>query len=295
MNKSAEPTAGGIAMVTPSYAGDFDRCRLLCDTIDRFVTGMDRHYILVEQRDVARFRQLETPRRIVVDERDILPSWLHAVSDPISRRRLWLGWGVKPLRGWHVQQLRRIAIARHAPEDVLVYTDSDVAFLKPFDLGAFRRDGKVRLFLRERGLLTRRDAGHADWNRHAAAILGLPKGSMTDHDYISTLISWRRKSIIAMCERMEEVTGRHWIKAIASSRKFSECMFYGRYVDEVAHGADHFHGSEEWCSVAWAGDRMDDAAFRRHVEAMTPDQVAICIQSFIRIDTADMRRLLGAG
>ena len=41
------PTA---AIVTASYAPDFERCRLLCETIDRHVTGVSHHYILVEQQ-----------------------------------------------------------------------------------------------------------------------------------------------------------------------------------------------------------------------------------------------------
>ena len=126
------PTA---AVVTASYAPDFERCRLLCETLDRHVSGVARHYILVEHRDVALFRQLENSRRTVVDERDLLPRWLHAFDDPLSlfRRRIWLSLKTMPLRGWHVQQLRRIAIAAHAQEDVLIFCDSDVAFLKPFD------------------------------------------------------------------------------------------------------------------------------------------------------------------
>ncbi len=80
-------------------------------------------------------------------------------DDPLSlfRRRVWLSLKTQPLRGWHVQQLRRIAIAAHAKEDVLVFCDSDVAFVKPFDLSAFWRDGKVRLFRRD-GVLVRRRA-----------------------------------------------------------------------------------------------------------------------------------------
>ena len=70
----AANTAGTAAIVTASYAPDFERCRLLCETIDRHVTGVPRHYILVEQRDVALFRQLETGNRTVVDERDLLPA-----------------------------------------------------------------------------------------------------------------------------------------------------------------------------------------------------------------------------
>ena len=97
------------AIVTPSYGPDFERCRLLCETLDRFVTGFDRHYLLVEHRDVALFRSLESPRRIVVDERDLLPRCLVPINDPLSgfKRRLWLSPWTMPLRGWHAQQLRR--------------------------------------------------------------------------------------------------------------------------------------------------------------------------------------------
>ena len=142
------------AVVTASYAPDFERCRLLCETMDRQLSGVAHHYILVEHRDVALFRQLETGSRTVVDERDLLPRWLRVVDDPASlfRRRVWLSLKTQPLRGWHVQQLRRIAVAAHAKEDVLVFCDSDVAFVKPFDLSAFWHDGKVRLFRRDDAL-----------------------------------------------------------------------------------------------------------------------------------------------
>ena len=88
-----------------------------------------------------------------------MPRWLRAVDDPLSlfSRRVWLSLKTQPLRGWHVQQLRRIADRRACRrEDVLVFCDSDVAFLKPFDCSAFWRDGKVRLFRRDDGIVRRR-------------------------------------------------------------------------------------------------------------------------------------------
>ena len=50
------------ALVTASYAPDFERCRLLCETVDQYVTGFSHHYILVEHNDVAQFRALESAR-----------------------------------------------------------------------------------------------------------------------------------------------------------------------------------------------------------------------------------------
>ncbi|WP_457152702.1 DUF6492 family protein [Mesorhizobium sp. P5_C1] len=286
------PTA---AIVTASYAPDFERCRLLCETLDRHVSGAAHHYILVEHRDIKLFRQLENDRRSIVDERELLPRWLHAFDDPLSlfRRRVWLSLKTQPLRGWHVQQLRRIAIAAHASEDVLIFCDSDVAFLKPFDCGAFWREGKARLFRRD-GMLA--DEGHEEhriWSRNAGAALGIDPSRTSVHDYISTLIAWRRDTVLAMCGEIEKVHARGWVEVVGSARKFSECMIYGRYVDDLLEGAGHFHASEEFCRVHWAGQALSDDEFRRFVAAMAPEQVAIGMQSFIGTDIGRIRRLIG--
>lgn len=282
------------AVITASYAPDLERCRLLCETMDRFVTGVGTHYLLVEHRDVALFRQFESAHRVVIDERDLLPSWLRPYWDPTSRfrRRIWLSLKTPPLRGWHVQQLRRIAIAAHTQEDVHVFCDSDVAFVKPFDIAAFQRNGKVRLFRRDHEMRKLASEQHQVWHRNAAKVLGIAN-PQSPHDYISTLIAWRSATVRAMCERVEQVTGRPWVEGIAGDRRFSECTLYGRYVDEVTGGADHFHGSEEFCRVQWSGEPLSDAELTTFIGSLAPEQVAIGMQSFIGTDLSRMRRLLG--
>ncbi|MER8573220.1 DUF6492 family protein [Mesorhizobium sp. M1338] len=286
------PTA---ALVTASYAPDFERCRLLCETLDRHVSGAAHHYILVEHRDISLFRQLETSWRTIVDERELLPRWLHAFDDPLSlfRRRIWLSLKTQRLRGWHVQQLRRIAISAHASEDVLIFCDSDVAFLKPFDCGTFWHDGKARLFRRDGALAHEGHEEHRIWSRNAGAALGIDPSRTSNHDYISTLIAWRRDTVLAMCGQIEKVHGRNWVEVVGSARKFSECMIYGRYVDDLLEGAGHFHGSEEFCRVHWTGEALSDDEFRNFVAAMAPEQVAIGMQSFIGTDIGRIRRLIG--
>ena len=286
----------GAAVVTASYAPDFERCRLLCETMDRFVTGFSKHYLLVEHNDVARFRALESPCRVVVDERELLPSWLHSFRDPTSllRRRVWLSARTMPLRGWHVQQLRRIAIAAHAPEDLLVYCDSDVAFVRAFDCETLKRQGKVRLFRRDDVIDENDPIDHVAWLRNAAAVLGIGTPAVSPHDYIATLIAWRRDAVLSMCRRIEDVTGRHWVAALGARRQFSECMLYGRYADEVLHGDGHFHGGEELCRVHWNGAPMSDSEFEAFIDTMGPEQVAIGMQSFIGTDLGRIRRILAS-
>ncbi|WP_367715956.1 DUF6492 family protein [Nitratireductor sp. GISD-1A_MAKvit] len=291
-------TAGagnGAALVTPSYAGDFERCRLLCETMDRFVTGFDRHYLLVASHDVERFRALESDRRVVVDERDLLPSWLHAVRDPTSlfKRHVWLSTRVAPLRGWHVQQLRRIAFAQMAQEETLVYCDSDVVFLRPFDCADFWRDGRMRLYRRSGGMHTLNDMGHREWATNAGRALGLPREQVSHHDYITTLIAWRRDTVLGMLRHIETVHDKPWINAVVADRRFSECILYGRYVDEVLKGEGHFHDDRALCHIYWSGPELDAAAMRKFISGMEPYQVAIGIQSFTETSLEPLRDLVG--
>jgi hypothetical protein len=283
------------AVVTASYARDFERCRVLCESIDRRLSGYSRHYLLVEHADVPLFRQLQNSRRIVISERDILPAWLRPFPDPVSgfRRRIWLSRRTKPLRGWHVQQLRRIAIAAHVEEPALVYCDSDVVIVRDFDCAALWKGNKLRLFRRERALLQPQLGEQRQWSRNAGRVLGLDHAdAASQHDYITTFIAWRRDAVLRMCRRIENVNGVHWVEAVGSRRQFSECMIYGRHADEILGGKGHYPASDELCRVYWRGPDLTDDALRGFIASMTPDQVAVGLQSFIGTDVERIRRLV---
>lgn len=287
------------AIVTASYRGDFDRCRLLCESIDRRVSGHARHLILVEEGDVALFRKLAGPKREIVSERDLLPFWLRPFPDPLSlgRRRVWLSPKGPPLRGWHVQQLRRIALAASMPEEVMISCDSDLVFVKPFDVSRLWKDAAVS-FYRSPGamahVLTELVADHVAWARKAAALLGIRGRGETDVGYIATLIAWRTDTVRRMIERIESVSGRSWIAALAGTRALSECTIYGRFVDEVEERPDlHLATDEKLCRIYWSGDAMDAGALRRFADALAPGQVAVGIQSFTGTDPGLIRQAAG--
>ncbi len=289
---SAE-TRPAISVMTASYAGDFERCRLLCETMDRHTTGFRRHYLLCAPHDVERFQALASPNRIVIDEREILPRWLRAFPDPLSlgRRHIWLSLRTPPLRGWHVQQLRRIALASAVDEDILVSIDSDVVFLRPFDAGQMATPHGVRM-IRRQGAAREASAEHRGWIADAGRVLGLDENPPAMNDYVGTLIAWRREDVLGMCARIEALHGRHWATVVAARRSFSECMLYGRYVDEVLGGAGHVAAETELCRVLWTGDEPSDDELKRFAGSLEEGQVAIGIQSFIGVGPERLRRLL---
>ena len=283
------------AIVTASYHADFERFRLLCETLDTHVTGYTKHYVLVEDRDVPLFRQLQSPRRVIIGEKDLLPSWLKVFPDPLTmgRRRIWLSLKTKPLRGWHVQQFRRIAIADLVEDDAFLYLDSDVAFLRPYDCSQLWRDDALRLLIRPGALTADSMSEHRRWSANAGALLGLPGTQRSTSDYVGTMIAWKRSSIRNMCARIETVTGEHWIAAMGKQRRFSECMMYGRFVDDIENGVGHFHDQTELCKVFWLAPPPTEKEFRAFVADMAPEQVALGMQSFLGLEPDEIRRILG--
>ena len=292
MSQSGEDRS--VAIVTASYAGDIERFRLLCETMDRRVSGHTRHLVLVSHQDVKAFREMERPGREIVDERDLLPSWLHDIPDPVGRsgRRLWVSLRGWPLRGWHVQQLRKMAISEHLVETAMVLVDSDVAFVRAFDAHQmFAENGAVRLFRRPFELVRRPPSEQHVWSQNAGRMLGLGSDA-APHDYVATLIAWRTLSVRAMIERIEASTQRSWVEALARQRNYSECMIYGRYCDEIDQPEHHFHDETEWCHTYWEGPGLNEGGIRDFIDAMGESQVAIALQSFTRSNIGDLRRVL---
>lgn len=291
--------AGSVALVTSTYRGDLDRCRLLCDSIDARASGHTAHYLLVEERDRELFAPLAGPRRHVVGESDLLPRWLRSVADPLSpSRRLWLHPFGLPLRGWHAQQLRRIAFAGQMAEAAMLSCDSDVVFVKDFDARSLFDGERLRFYRVPDGIDAvdeGREREHVDWSRRAGRLLGLD-ALETRTGYITTLVPWRGDTVREMLARIETTTKRSAMRALAASRALSECTIYGRFVEEAENRPDrHAPTDRPLARVRWAGAALDSREIEGLLDAMAPQEAALCIQSFIGTDTALIRRAAGLG
>jgi hypothetical protein len=287
------------ALITPSHAADVDRCRLLCDSIDQLVIDEPDHYILVDDDDYPLFAPLAGPRRHIVNEHDILPAWLKSTRLGVSSkaRKVWFSTRAWPMRGWHVQQLRRIAIAFHIPHDGLLYCDSDMLFIKPFCSKTLWQNNALRLYRKDNGIdADLPDGGklHRQWTEHAMQLNGLAKPQFPAHDYINNMVSWRRDQVIAMCEHIETTSGRHWLAAIGSQRSFSECQIYGAFIDGVKGGDGHWKGQGALCQTYWSGKALTEQSLHGFVASMDPAQVAIGIQSFTGTNPDVLRELIAA-
>ncbi len=264
-----------FAIVTPSYYVDFDRCRWLCETVDRWVGGSAVHYVMVDAADRRLFAPLASSRRRVVTKEDVLGGALHQV--PFARR--WWAWSRGlPVRGWIVQQLTKLFAHKVVEEDVLFFVDSGAFFVRPYDPSrVVRADGRVALF-REQGDWFQRSRATQKWHRIAARLLGLQAVPRWDVGYIKTLVTWRRDNLVRMHEHIERVTGRPSFDSLARRLTLSEYVLYGMYSDLVlGDRSGHFHTSSIETLSHWAQKELSLAELRALRDGLAPEHVLVMV------------------
>ncbi len=292
----------GIAIITPSYHGDLERCRLLCDTLDQAGGERWHHLILVADGDLPLFREFAGPRRQIIPDSAYMPHWLKPVRGPISGRMRWFSFNplrpVWPMSGWHVQQIRKLFVARLTEAPLLLMADSDTVFIKPVTTQALVRDGKARLYRRQAGI-TATDLSHGKhlgWLQSTGQLLGLEAQPLPTDDYINNLVTWRRDVALALIDHVETRAGRDLAAAMGRHRGFSEYLLYGQFADRILGGkAGHWHSEQSLGHTYWSGAALDDQGLDQFLAKMEPQQIAFGIQSFTRTSLDLIRRRLGAG
>jgi len=290
----AEPNTRSIRVVTPSYRGDLERCEVMCASFDIFVGPEFHHQVIVPRRDLARFRGLANRRRDILCVEDVLPA--SAIRLPVRKERWLLAYRYrKP--GWLVQQLVKVAAARAGGVDAVIFADSDVVFVRPLHASHFLKEGRVRLFRDAGTQHYRLDPNYPKWYRGAARLLDVAVDEPYPANFIGPLVSWAPGAVQAMCDRMEKVAGRPWIEAVGrlgDGAGFSEYTAYGVFVDRVdpATGARHAEMPAPLCHLSWDHDLGTPAGRDAFVHALKPENVAVVIQSNLRLPAAEWRALL---
>jgi hypothetical protein len=271
------------SIITPSHSGDFESCRLLCESIDRYVSGLARHYIIVNADELGHFRPLAGTRRVVIDGDALLahafwplPAWLKWRG-----RRRWFGLGCRmPITGWHLQQMRKIAMTMAQPNSRVICVDSDNCFIRPVDLAALAGGDTVPLYS-DPGGVNRSWPQHVVWWTNAHRLLGLDVPELPGDDFIGQMIVWDKAAVVAMTERIVRTTGRPWQESLAHTRQFAEYMLYGVAVSNDAElMRRHVPVHTSACLAYWKGPALDAAGLETFTTQLRPDHRAIAIQSF---------------
>ncbi len=283
-----------VGLITPTYSLDLERCTLLCESVDRYVTSFSHHYLIVPDEELEMFAKFNGGRRLVMPLSEVLPAWLRPLPRFIlrKRRRYWWSVRAKPVSGWHVQQFAKIAMACRVPEAVSCVLDSDVVFFRPFDASATDHNNRLPLFVRPREV-TEDAPSHASWVRSTHRLLGLATPTFPADDFIGHIIFWNQRAVLAMIARIEQITGRDWIAALCHEHKISEYMLYGSFVsDNPGLLREHVLTVESPCLSYWETTPLDEAALERLLYSAVDDYVAFSAQSFSGTPVSSIRAVL---
>lgn len=265
-----------FGIITPSYIRDFERCKLLSESIDKFSLSPVKHYIIVDRKDFKLFQQLRSSNREILTVESILPWWIKKVS---IFRNGWLSLKTIPLRNWIIQQIVKLAIAEYITEDVLAFVDSDVTFISPFDLQNFVRDGEVRLFREPKAIASPLEP-LAKWCEVSNELLNLPAVDYPTANYLGNIITWKRENVLKLHRHLEQVSGKNWVETIAGSWHLSEYMLYGIFIDSVLQErSQHYFDAQKICHNHWEPVSLSDEDLAKFFVDMPSDSLAVMISS----------------
>lgn len=289
--KNTEVSKKNMVVVTPSYGPDLSLfAQLHRSVLQNFPVGV-RHIVVVPEHDVPAFQTFASPRCLVVPVKDFLPE----IFWKIPEANAWVNprCPIPPVRGWIAQQLVKLAAAERLNEDILVFADSDVCFVRPVDIGTFVRGDVVRFYRLPRAV----DAAlprHLQWHRIARKLQGLSLADPPWPDYVSSVVVWDRRLVLAMQRRIEKVTGKSWVHAVGREFQFSEWTLYGVYVDCFGSGADRSFSEEtSLCHCYWEPRPLAPGDAETFIRSLPPRDIAVMISAKSRTPLATRDDILG--
>jgi hypothetical protein len=282
-----------IAVLTPSYAPDFDSFAFLHQSVVEYADVDVVHYVVVPDEDLPLFATLRSKRMVLIGYRELLPAsfvstvWFaHAVARipraprgarfiAVNLRRPW-----PPLRGWLLQQIVKLSMAMRIECDTLLVIDSDVQLIQPIAEAMFASKDAVRFYRKPEGISADM-VRHVRWHDNARRLLSVDTDvSPPYNDPIGSLVSWDPR-IVQQCTRLlADVSSRPWETAVSREWEFSEYVLYGEFLAEFGSAEQlSFVADRTLCHSHWAPQPLDLAGARRFIETLNARDVAIHIQS----------------
>jgi hypothetical protein len=284
-----------VALLTPSYHKDLERFALLCDSIDRYVKGHERHYVVVADDEIPLFSRFNSERRKVLPSSMFLPKWLKLVPPFLLRqgRRLWWSFRSGPVHGWHIQQLLKISAVSSLPEQRFCVIDSDNVFFRPFDASAYAGAMKAPLYV-EHAAIEADAPLHAAWMRSCDRLLGQAKTAFPADDYIGHVIVWDQRTVRDLTQKIAAVAKRDWKEALCKTRALSEYLLYGHFVrNSPTHLQTHEIVTAGLVHAYWDAAPLDAPAVVAMIARAAPSEVALSVASFSNTPVRAIREAVG--
>ena len=231
---------GKLAIITQSYKNDFNECKLLCESIDRFVPDMD-HFIFVNDEDIRMFTELNYKRHVVFKKSTILPWFLVRVPFKIMGHHFHISPVTIPVREWIIQQICKFGVFEVIGNeyDAVFNIDSETVFMKPLDITYWAKDSKYLIYR----VVNVNEPSHDEYCKAAGKLLGL-QGHLVEiskYNYMNTPVCFVRENLELLLREIKKHSYWHsWKLSLCNTYRFSEYYTYGIFTDKVLHMKNHF-------------------------------------------------------
>lgn len=232
---------GKLAIITQSYKNDFNDCRLLCESIDRFAPTMD-HFIFVNDEDYAMFGPLNYGHHKVYKKGTILPWYLWRLPIKILGHHFHIGPFTIPVREWIIQQICKLGVYEVIGDgyDAVFNIDSETVLMRPLDITRWVKDGKYMMFQDE----YEAEPSKGDYMYSAKKLLGLTDDEMKEigkWNFMNTPVCFERENTKKLLEHLTKISPFGWKWHLCNTYRFSEYYTYGIFCKHFLKMQNHFH------------------------------------------------------
>lgn len=253
------------AFTTQSYKGDFEECKLLCESIDRFAPDID-HFIFVNDEDWKLFHSLSYGRHILHKKSECIPFYFFRFPFKLKDHNFWISPFTFPMRGWIYQQVCKLAVFDVIGDsyDFVINCDSEAILIKPFKLESVFKNDRFKLFRNT----------HTEWDTHQPLYTdaiqkffknSMPQKELDKYQYMDIATIFVRENLQEMLAEMQKNSPYwNWKLWLANTIKFSEFFTYGNYVVHKQKLKNHFLTEDS--GVHWI-------KYESHIDKNTMDSI----------------------
>jgi hypothetical protein len=179
-----------------------------------------------------------------------------------------------------MQQFVKILMASHIEENAMMFCDSDVFFLKPFNLSNLSRGNKIRF-----GSVESQPNPDDKMIIPSIELLGVKQSEVRRLILGDQIVVWHRPTVIAMQRYLTILHGRPWHEAIGSKLMFSEYQLYALFVNYIQKNNEYlYEDATVYCKGLWTKADAKSIDLAKFCSELAPHEVAVCIQSLIGVD-----------
>lgn len=271
-------------LITPSYRGDLQQFELLTESFEKMAPSNLRHLVIVDRADLELFKKFTHNRMHLVAAEDLLPGRVKKINKP---KQMWLSTKFPPVRNWIAQQIIKIQAATTADTPYVLFADSDVVFLRPFEMSKFT-DGNLLALSRVQAQYD----SLVKWRESSAKLLGLENPEkFAKVNYVSNLIPWRRDTAQKMIAAIEESRRWPWTFSVGSNLNFSEYTLYGTFCEEKLglSQAGHYGWDDPILNLCWDEPMQTLEEIQTLLDRTLPEHVGAMFHSKNHFDRSHLR------